>query len=157
MQLQYNSDNPVQIGKDQGKLSIGCAPSAYQFDVNGAGRFSSFCSANNYITTSDQRIKTDVEYADPAECLRLVSAVKPRTYKRLDMNLAPRLGYVAQEWDAQLTGGYRCIMGAGEDENGPLLALDYSRICPVIHGALLGVMSKLEAALARIEALESRA
>jgi hypothetical protein len=157
MYLQYYSDNPIQIGKDQGKLSIGCSPSAYQFDVNGAGRFSYFCSANNYITTSDRRIKTDIEFADPDECLRLVSAVKPRTYKRLDMNLAPRLGYVAQEWDAQLTGGYRCIMGAGEDENGPLLALDYSRICPVIHGALLGVMSKLEAALARIEALESRA
>jgi hypothetical protein len=40
-------------------------------------------------------------------------------------------------------------MGESADENGPLLALDYSRIVPVLHGALLS-------ALARIEALESR-
>ena len=103
----------------------------------------------NYSTTSDQRIKTDFEFADPAECLRLVSAVKPRTYKRIDMNLAPRVGYVAQDWERELSGGYRCIMGASEDESGPLLAIDYSRIVPVLHGALLS-------ALARISALESR-
>jgi hypothetical protein len=58
-------------------------------------------------------------------------------------------GYIAQDWDRQLTGGNRCIMGVGEDANGPLLALDYSRIVPVLHGALLS-------ALARIEALENR-
>jgi hypothetical protein len=60
-----------------------------------------------------------------------------------------RCGYIAQDWDRQLTGGYRCIMGVGEDANGPLLALDYSRIVPILHGALLS-------ALARIEALENR-
>ena len=65
------------------------------------------------------------------------------------MDNVPRLGYIAQDWDATLTGGYRCIMGESADENGPLLALDYSRIVPVLHGALLS-------ALARIAALESR-
>jgi hypothetical protein len=40
-------------------------------------------------------------------------------------------------------------MGVGEDANGTLLALDYSRIVPILHGALLS-------ALARIEALENR-
>ena len=65
------------------------------------------------------------------------------------MNDAPRLGYIAQDWDANLRGGYRCIMGASEDENGPLLALDYSRIVPVLHGALLSLM-------ARVDLFESR-
>ena len=88
--------------------------------------------------------------------MRLVSAVKPRTYKRIDMNDTPRLEYIAQDWDAALTGGYRCIMGASEDAQGPLLAIDYSRIVPIIHGGLLSVMTQLAAALARIEALESR-
>ena len=72
------------------------------------------------------------------------------------MDNVPRLGYTAQDWDRELTGGYRCIMGANEDANGPLLALDYSRLTPVIHGALLSVMAQLDAAFARIEALESR-
>ena len=72
------------------------------------------------------------------------------------MGGAPRIGYIAQDFDRELSGGYRCIMGAGEDADGPLLALDYSRLTVVLHGALLGVMSKLDAALARIDALESR-
>ncbi len=80
----------------------------------------------------------------------MVHAVHPRTYNRIDMDGTPRrLGYIAQEWDAELTGGYRCIMGESAGESGPLLALDYSRIVPVLHGALLS-------ALARIELLESR-
>ena len=69
---------------------------------------------------------------------------------------APRCGYIAQDWDRELTGGYRCIMGASEYENGPLLGLDFSRLTPVVHGALLSVMEKLDAALARIALLESR-
>ena len=65
------------------------------------------------------------------------------------MGGTPRLGYIAQDWDAVLTGGYMCIMNSTDDENGPLLAIDYSRIVPILHGALLS-------ALARIDALESR-
>jgi hypothetical protein len=125
------------------------ANQGYTLDVTGSGRFSGALQASNFPSTSDQRIKKDVEFADPAECLRLVKAVKPRTYKRIDMDDAPRLGYIAQDFDRELTGGYRCIMGASEDENGPLLALDYSRIVPVLHGALLSLM-------ARVELLESR-
>ena len=48
-------------------------------------------------------------------------------------------------------------MGESADEGGPLLALDYSRATPVIHGALLSVMAQLDAALARLDALESTA
>jgi nucleotidyltransferase/DNA polymerase involved in DNA repair len=118
-------------------------------DVNGAGRFSSFVSASNYITTIDQRIKENVHEASLDECLRLIHAVHPKTYTRLDMGGAPRIGYIAQDFDRELTGGYRCIMGASEDENRPLLAMDYSRIVPVLHGALLALM-------ARVEVLESR-
>ena len=94
--------------------------------------------------------------ADPTACLRIIQTVRPRTYARIDMNDAPRSGYIAQELSAQLTGNYRCIIGEGHDEQGPLLTVDYSRMTVVLHGALLGLMSKLDAALARIEALESR-
>jgi hypothetical protein len=79
----------------------------------------------------------------------LVTSVIPKIYNRIDM-AAPRVGYIAQDWDSELTGGYRCIMGESWDKDGKsLLALDYSRIVPVLHCALLS-------ALARIEALESR-
>ena len=115
----------------------------------GAARFSGAVTASNFPSTSDQRLKKDVQDADQMECLRIIKAVRPRTYKRIDMADAHRCGYIAQELDRELTGGYRCIMGASEDANGPLLAVDYSRVVPILHGALLN-------ALARIEALESR-
>ena len=60
-----------------------------------------------------------------------------------------RIGYIAQDFDRELKDNYRCIMGSSEDANGPLLALDYSRMVVILHGALLN-------ALNRIEALESK-
>ena len=65
------------------------------------------------------------------------------------MDGAPRIGYIAQDFDRELTGGYRCIMGSSDDVNGKLLPLDYSRMVVMLHGALLN-------ALSRIEALESK-
>ncbi len=51
----------------------------------------------------------------------------------------------------------RNIIGSAVAVDGTeLKAMDYSRITVVIHGALLRVMAQLDAALARIEALESR-
>jgi hypothetical protein len=147
LNLCIHTGNAVRIGA---RLSIATTPSSsYNLDVGGTGRFSGALIASNFPSSSDARLKTDVESVSFDECTRLVKAVTPCTYKRIDMEGTPRCGYIAQHWDSQLTGGYRCIMGAGEDADGPLLAIDYSRIVPVLHGALLS-------ALARIEALESR-
>jgi hypothetical protein len=60
-----------------------------------------------------------------------------------------RIGYIAQDWDREMTGGYKSIMGESENADGKLLTIDYSRVTVVLHGALLS-------ALARIDALESR-
>jgi hypothetical protein len=148
LNLCIHTGNAVRVGA---RLSIATTPSSsYNLDVGGSGRFSGALSASNFPSSSDARLKTEVEPVSLDECIRLVKAVTPCTYKRIDMEGTPaRCGYIAQHWDSQLTGGYRCIMGAGEDADGPLLALDYTRIVPILHGALLS-------ALARIEALESR-
>ena len=78
-------------------------------------------------------------------------AIQPRTYRRTDIGSdARRIGYIANNWNDDLGVGMRNIMGSALVEDGTeLLALDYSRIVPVLHGALLS-------ALARIAALESR-
>jgi hypothetical protein len=136
----------VRIGST---LSIGMAPGNNNFACTGTGVFTGSLSASNFPSSSDARLKENVLDASLQECERIVLAVRPKTYNRIDMNGAPRIGYIAQHLDGQLSGGYRCIMGVGEDANGPLLSVDYSRIVPVLHGALLS-------ALARIEALESR-
>jgi hypothetical protein len=148
LNLCMHTDSAVRVGK---RLVIATSPTTtYNLDVGGSGRFSGSLSAANFPSSSDARLKTDVEPVSLDECMRLVKAVTPCTYKRIDMEGTPaRIGYIAQSWDSQLTAGYRSIMGVGENEDGPLLQLDYSRIVPLLHGALLS-------ALARIEALESR-
>jgi hypothetical protein len=124
------------------------APSNFQLQVSGAGSFTSFLEATKFNITSDERIKTNVQLASLDECTRLTLAVRPVTYS-LKSNDEAQLGYLAQSWDRQLQDGYRCVMGESGDADGPLLALDMMRIIPILHGALLS-------ALARIEALENR-
>jgi hypothetical protein len=148
--LNYYANSKVRIGNDDGRLGINCNAGNFTLDVLGTGRFSGALTASNFPSSSDARLKTDVESVSLDECTRLVKAVTPCTYKRIDMEGTPaRCGYIAQDWDRELTGGYRSIMGAGEDADGPLLSLDYSRITVLLHGALLS-------ALARLDALESR-
>jgi hypothetical protein len=146
--LSYRSNNSVQTGP---KLAIGMSPSNYQLQVNGAANLTSFIEATKFQIGSDQRLKENVQAASLDECTRLVLGVRPVTYS-LKASGQAQLGYLANDWDRELTGGYHnSVVGASEPGNevNPLLALDYSRICPILHGALL-------AALARIEALENR-
>jgi hypothetical protein len=147
--LNYYADSIVRIGNIGSKLGINCAPGNFQLDVLGTGRFSGALTASNFPSSSDARLKENVLDASTKECERILLAVRPKTYTRIDMDGAPRIGYIAQHLDAELRGGYRCIMGVGEDANGPLLSVDYSRLVPVLHGCLLS-------ALARLDALESR-
>ena len=145
--VAYGGAYAIRFGKYSARLGINCdngVNSGVAIECVGAARFSGAVTASNFPSTSDQRIKTGVEPASLDECTRLVQAVRPKTYSRIDMGGAHSLGYIAQDWDANLRGGYRCIMGASEDKNGPLLALDYSRIVPVLHGALLSLMARVD-------------
>jgi hypothetical protein len=144
--LNYYANSGVRITR----LGINTDPTDLQLDVRGSGRFTGALSASNFPSSSDARLKIEVTSASLEECTRLVKAVTPCTYKRRDMEGTPaRVGYLAQSWDRELTGGYRSILGVGEDADGPLLTIDYSRLVPIVHGALLS-------ALARLDALESR-
>jgi hypothetical protein len=149
MNLQYYSGSYVRIGNTGGALGVNCNPgSGFQLDVVGSGRFSGDVHALSFPTSSDARLKAEVLPASLDECVRLVQAVRPQIYRRTDLDLNRRVGYIANSWDSELKDGMRNIMGplTGEES---LLSLDYSRIVPVLHGALLS-------ALARISALESR-
>jgi hypothetical protein len=150
--VAYGGAYAIRFGKYSARIGINCdngASSGVAIECVGAARFSGPVTASNFPSTSDARLNKLVQVADPSECLRILKAVRPRTYSRIDMNDAPRCGYIAQELSAELTGNYRCIIGESQDDQGSLLSVDYSRLVPVLHAALL-------AALARIEALESR-
>jgi hypothetical protein len=137
--------SPVRIST---KLAIGMSPSAYQLQVSGAANVTDFCMCPAYRIGSDIRLKEDVDDVSLDECTRLVLAVRPKTYVLKSSGLA-QCGYIAQEWQRETQDAYRnSVVGEALDDE-KMLALDYSRIVPILHGALLS-------ALARIEALESR-
>jgi len=146
MYLNHYANQGVRVPR----LGINGDPSDVHLDCRGNARFSGSVTASNFPSSSDARLKTEVEPISLEECTRLVKAVTPCTYKRIDMEGTPaRIGYIAQNLERELTGGFRSIVSSSSDENGPLLTVDYSRLTVVLHGALLS-------ALARIEALESR-
>jgi hypothetical protein len=148
--IQFYADQNLRIGNSQCRLGV-CRDPSYPLDVTGIGRFSGSVQALSYTSTSDARIKEDVLPLSLEECTRLVQTVRPQTYRRTDLGTNERrVGYIAQAWDSQLGPGLRNIVGeALADDGTELLALDYSRICCILHGSLID-------ALARIEALESR-
>jgi hypothetical protein len=148
--LNTHTLNPVRVGS---KLHIGqisgiSGATNYQLAVQGAAIVSDFCMCPAYRIGSDSRLKDDIADASLDECTRLVLAIRPKTYVLKDTG-KEQLGYVAQDWKREALPAYRnSIVGEalGEEQ---MLALDYSRVVPLLHGALLS-------ALARIEALENR-
>ena len=148
--INYYSNAGLRIGNSNGKIGINCDPDSFPFERKGSGKFSGSLSCNNLVQTSDQRLKENVQNISLDECVRIIKTVHPKTYNRIDMEgKPPRIGYIAQHLDNELKDNFRCIMGADQDEHGPLLGLDYSRMVVILHGALLN-------ALNRIEILESK-
>ena len=129
-------------------MSIGMTPNAYQLAVSGAANVTDFCMCPAYRIGSDQRLKADVEDASLGECTRLVLAIRPKTYVLKSTGVA-QIGYIAQDFQREAQGAYQNTVVGEALGDEKLLALDYSRIVPILHGAL-------RSALARIEALESR-
>ncbi len=124
------------------------ASSNFQLQLAGAANLTSFIEATMFQIGSDQRLKENIQEADIGECTRLVLAVRPQTYLLKSTGQA-QLGYRAQDFERESQEAYRnSIVGQSLGDD-PMLALDYSRIVPILHGALLS-------ALARIEALENR-
>jgi hypothetical protein len=148
--LCQHTMNPVRVGAKLyvGNISGMTDAANYQLAVQGAGIVSDFMLCPAYRIGSDQRLKENVEDASLDECTRLVLAVRPKTYTLKDSGME-QLGYVAQDWEKEALPAYRnSVVGEtlGDDQ---MLALDYSRITVILHGALLS-------ALARIDALENR-
>jgi hypothetical protein len=66
--INYLNDKNVRIGKQHSKLNINTSGGNHQLCLGGAALISSFIEATNFITTSDMRIKSNVQDASVAEC-----------------------------------------------------------------------------------------
>jgi len=103
-------------------------------------------TATGFTSTSDRRIKQDIQDASLDECATILASVDVKTYTRTD---APgqRIGFIAQDIQEHLPPEFANIIGMQYGEDEPLLALSYDRLVCVLWGAC-------KALTARVEALE---
>ncbi|NTJ67508.1 hypothetical protein G6M50_05985 [Agrobacterium rhizogenes] len=88
----YGSSSPLHLG-------VPAAATIAGFYTNGTvvGSISVTASATTYNTSSDRRLKTDIQDLDVAAALTFITALKPRTYV---MDGEPMTGFVADEFQA---------------------------------------------------------
>jgi len=105
-------------------------------------------SAVVYNTTSDQRLKSNIE--DAAPVLEKIMQVQVRQYDWTDGCLHQDYGFIAQELDPLLSG----VVTKGKTEE-DMWQLDYSKLTPHLLKAIQEQQALIQTLTARITALES--
>jgi hypothetical protein len=104
-----------------------------------------------YNTTSDQRLKSNIEDAEPV--LEKLMDVKVRQYDWTEGNLHQDYGFIAQELEPVLSG----VVTKGKTED-DVWQLDYSRLTPHLLKAIQeqqALITQLQADVATLKALSA--
>ena len=118
-------------------------------DTTQVGSVSITASATSYNTTSDRRLKDNIEpIADGTEKLM---AMNPISHKWIAEPEADAVhGFIAQEMQDIIPEAV-----SGDPDGEEMMSMDYGRITPVLVAALQDAHKKIETLEARITALES--
>jgi len=121
---------------------------SFYLNGNDRGRISTNDSGTTYSTTSDQRLKTDIQpIADGTEKLM---AMNPVTYKwKADPEADAVHGFIAQEMQDIAPEAV-----TGEPDGEEMMSMDYGRITPVLVSALQDAHKKIEALETRLASME---
>lgn len=104
------------------------------------------CTAQAFVTSSDERIKGDVQLVDPAKCLQIVKSIPPKIYTRTDLGESQedperRIGVIAQDVARAVPAEWKNVVYY-QDKS---LAVDYSRLSALLLGAVQSLSTRLEA------------
>ena len=125
----------VKIIKGTASLvSLGNNTASTNVDITGTLDISSTCTAQSYVTSSDQSIKTDVQSVSTDDCINMLNNIEAKTYTRTDLDTTDkRIGFIAQDIQANLPEEFKNVLGTVYGNvNGVLLGLDYSRLTPIL-------------------------
>ena len=111
--------------------------------------------ANNFNSSSDDKLKDDQHVAPAADAAAILAAVDVKTYSRNDLDGQKRVGFIAHDLQKVCSGHWEHIVSSSPDtdeegvETGTqTLQVDYSRLVTV----LWGVCKDLTARVASLEA-----
>ena len=113
------------------------------------GSISSTTSGTTYNTTSDRRLKDNIEpIADATDKLMNMN---PVTHTWIDNPEAPQVyGFIAQEMQEVVPEAV-----SGDAESDEMMSMDYGRITPVIVAALQDALKEIKELKTRIDELEN--
>jgi hypothetical protein len=104
-----------------------------------------------YNTTSDRRLKSDIQPASTA--LNALSAIQVRSYKWAETGYQVDHGFIAQELNDVAPDAVK--VGDDGDEVTDTWAVDNGKLVPLLTKALQEAIAKIETLEARLSALES--
>jgi len=112
--------------------------------VAGDSRFDLSVTAASYITSSDARLKADIEELQPGS-LSLVQSIVPRSYRLTNVpSQTQHYGFVAQEvWQAMQAAG-REFGGHVVDEESGRQGLAYNELLALLWGAVQELSAQVE-------------
>ena len=104
--------------------------------------FSRTLTATQFASTSDIKIKDNIQDASLDNCMALLNNVNPKIYNRTDMPGSPtRLGFIAQDLESHIVPEFANLLGVQYGGAEPLLTVDYSRLCCVLWGIVGGLQA----------------
>jgi len=106
-------------------------------------------TVTSYNTTSDQRLKENIQDADSASAL--IESLQVRQYDWKESGLHQRYGFVAQELVALVP---EAVYQPTYSEQ--MMAVDYSKLVPILVKAIQEQQALITALTARITALEAK-
>ena len=125
-----------------GNIGINQTNPQYAIDVNGSINVSDTVISLNYVTASDERIKTDINRLNNAVCLDTIKHLEPCSYHN-EVLKTKKTGFIAQEIKKIIP---ECV----QVKNNPTLEIndfhyiDYSSIIGYLVGAIKELDEKVE-------------
>ena len=89
------------------------------------------------LSSSDSRIKEDVQPINPELCVGIVKSIKPKSYKRTDQinNTQREIGFIAQDLLEILSGDMlNLVKEIPDDSFESIYAVDYGRLTTLLWG-----------------------
>ena len=138
-------------------VSLGNSTTSTNVDITGTLDISSTCTAQSYVTSSDQSIKTDVQSVSTDDCINMLNNIEAKTYLRTDLDTTDkRIGFIAQDIQANLPEEFKNVLGiVYGNVNGALLGLDYSRLTPILWTLVKKQQELITNLESRVQTLET--
>ena len=99
------------------------------------------------LSSSDERIKEDIQPIDQDLCVEIIKSVEPKSYKRTDQinNTQREIGFIAQDLHMLLSPDMQnLVQEVPDDTYEQIYAVDYGRLTTILWGVCKNLIKRIE-------------